>query len=72
MDINAIHYKNLQISGTTGGSNRDYRDALQLIETGRVDVRKIISHRMAFADLDKAYEAAFAGADGKVVILQEA
>lgn len=70
VDINAIHYKNLQVSGTTGGSNRDYREALRLIESGRVNVSGVISHRVALAEIAQAYQTAMAGAEGKVVLLR--
>lgn len=68
LDANAVHYKNLVVTGTTGGSNRDYRKALDLIVSRRVDVRQIISHRFDFQQLPQAYEVALAGTGMKVVI----
>ena len=38
LDVNIIHYKNLVVTGMTGGAPRDYRTALNLIESGRLDV----------------------------------
>jgi L-iditol 2-dehydrogenase len=67
-DANAVHYKNLLVTGTTGGSNRDYRQALALIAGRRVDVRQIISHRFDFSRLREAYDVALAGTGMKVVI----
>ena len=68
LDANAVHYKNLLVTGTTGGSNQDYRKALALIASRRVDVRQIISHRFDFAHLREAYETALAGAGMKIVV----
>ena len=48
LDTNAIHYKNLVVTGMTGGSPRDYRDALKLIETRRAmcaNYFRRVSHR---------------------------
>lgn len=67
-DANAVHYKNLLVTGTTGGSNWDYRRALTLIARRRADVRQIISHRFDFTHLREAYEVALAGEGMKVVI----
>ena len=68
INANAVHYKNLRITGTTGGSNRDYRKALGLIQTRRVDVRQIISDQFSLREMDKAYAAALAGKGMKIVI----
>ncbi|MFM1996190.1 MAG: hypothetical protein RLZZ111_577 [Planctomycetota bacterium] len=68
LDTNAIHYKSLLVTGTTGGAPRDYVASLKLIGSGRVDVRRIVSHVYSFADLAKAYAAASSGTALKVVI----
>lgn len=69
VDTNAIHYGNLQITGSTGGSVDDYCVALKLLAGKRIDLTKIISNVFALEELDKAYEVALAGAAGKVVLL---
>ncbi|MDD5199159.1 MAG: alcohol dehydrogenase catalytic domain-containing protein [Terrimicrobiaceae bacterium] len=69
LDGNAIHYKNLYVTGTTGGCNDDYRLALKLIHSGRVPVAKVISHRFPISDLSEAYDTALSGKAMKVVIL---
>lgn len=69
LDTNAIHYRNLTVTGTTGGSADDYRHALHLAADGRVDLGRVIAGRFALSDLEEAYAAASAGADGKVVLL---
>jgi L-iditol 2-dehydrogenase len=68
LDTNAIHYKNLIVTGMTGGSPQDYRIALKLIEARRVDVRQVISHVFALSELGRAYEVALAGKGMKVLI----
>ena len=71
LDGNAIHYKNLHVTGTTGGCNEDYRLALRLIHSGRVPVGKIISHRFPLSRLQEAYDTAVSGKALKVVILAD-
>jgi L-iditol 2-dehydrogenase len=68
LDTNAIHYKSLLVTGTTGGGPRDYVASLKLIGSGRVDVRRVVSHVYPFADLAQAYETAACGTAFKVVI----
>jgi len=68
LDGNLIHYKNLCVTGTTGGCNADYAKALDLITSGAVPVEGIISHRFSFEQLSEAYETALAGRGMKIVI----
>ncbi|MEI6071959.1 MAG: alcohol dehydrogenase catalytic domain-containing protein [Verrucomicrobiae bacterium] len=71
INANAVHYKNLLVTGTTGGSNKDYRKALGLIQSRRVDVRQIISHRFSLRNMEQAYEIALAGKGMKIVLNRE-
>jgi len=68
LDGNLIHYKNLIVTGTTGGCNADYAKALDLITSGAVPVEGIISHRFSLEQLSEAYETALAGRGMKIVI----
>ena len=72
INANAVHYKNLLVTGTTGGSNKDYRKALGLIQSRRVDVRQIISHRFSLHEMGQAYDVALAGKGMKIVLNREA
>jgi threonine dehydrogenase-like Zn-dependent dehydrogenase len=71
LDTNPIHYKSLVVTGTTGGAPRDYIASLKLIGSGRVDVKRIVSHVFAFADMKAAYDAAASGTALKVVIASQ-
>ena len=50
-----LHYQELTITGTSSFSPDDYQKAFKLIETGRVDVERLITHR--FDRLDGVLEA---------------
>jgi len=68
IDSNAVHYRELQLTGTTANDTDDCRRALDLVLEGRVDAARFVTARFP---LDRAH-AAFAEAAGgeqlKVVI----
>ena len=68
LDANRIHYRSLSIVGTTGGANHDYREAVRLIASNRIDVKQIVSHYFPLNQLVKAYESALSGGATKVVL----
>ncbi len=68
LDTNAIHYKNLLVTGMTGGSPRDYRDAIKLIDSRKVNVSQIVSDVLPIGALGAAYEIALAGKGMKIVM----
>jgi threonine dehydrogenase-like Zn-dependent dehydrogenase len=61
----------LIVTGTTGGSPHDYRAALKLIASRRLDVRQVISHRYLLRDVERAYDTALSGAGLKIVLTAE-
>lgn len=69
VDTNAVHYGNLLVTGTTGGSIQDYRVALKLVAGGRVDLEQVVSDVFRLDQLQAAYDTALAGAPGKVVLV---
>lgn len=71
LDTNTIHYKSLIVTGTTGGSVQDYREAVALIQRGRIDVRKLVSHVFRFDQLLDAYKVAACRQSMKVVVVGE-
>jgi len=71
LDTNLIHYKQLIVTGVTGGAPRDFRAALALIAAGRVPIDRVVSHRFPMSDMAAAYEAATGGTAMKVVIEAE-
>ncbi len=71
IDVNALHYRELVLTGTTGSSNDDYRDVLGMLATGHVDLSPIISRRFAVDDIHAAMEHSASGAGMKPVIIFE-
>jgi 2-desacetyl-2-hydroxyethyl bacteriochlorophyllide A dehydrogenase len=71
IDSNAIHYRNLVVTGMTGGAPRDFRTALQLVATGRIDLEPLISHRFPRQNLAEAFETALNGGDTSKIVIEE-
>ena len=69
LDVNAIHYEELRVTGAFGLSRLDYETALGIIAGGRMDVRDMITHRFPLGDLDAAFSMAEGGGAMKVAIL---
>lgn len=69
LDINAIHYDELQVVGAFGLSRRDYVDAMMMIADGRLEVASMITHRFDLSQVVEAFAAAESGAAMKVAIL---
>jgi L-iditol 2-dehydrogenase len=68
LDGNAIHYRKLQVTGTSGGSNQDYREAINLIDRGSIDLSGIVSHGFMLNELESAYKMALSGEGIKIVL----
>src|ERR687897_1148159 len=45
VEANLIHYNELEVTGTTAARRSDYEVALRLIETGRVEVKSMVTDR---------------------------
>lgn len=70
VDFNQVVSKNLRITGTLGYGAADVERALELIASGRVNRKPLITHRYALADAAQAFEAQINTAETlKAVIL---
>lgn len=69
VEANLIHYNELVITGASSSRRRDYETALQLIETGRVAVEKMVTHRFPLRDAETAIETSAGGEGIKVAVM---
>lgn len=46
-----VHYNNKHVVGTSGGNTNDMKIAISLVESGRIDVSKIVSHVLGLNDV---------------------
>lgn len=68
LDVNALHYNEVFVSGAFGLTRKQFAQALHLISEGHVDVKPLISHRFALEQIGEAFEVAEQGHAIKVAI----
>jgi threonine dehydrogenase-like Zn-dependent dehydrogenase len=71
IDTNKVHYWSLKLLGSTGSSLDDYARALGLVETGKIRVTEVVSHRFGMADAVAAFDHALSGLGMKTVIFPQ-
>lgn len=71
IDSNAIHYKQLIVSGTTRASLTQYRKTLRFISNGILNVKPLVTARMPLEKISDAVANAAAGTGLKNVIIME-
>lgn len=65
---NLVHYKELVVTGTTGSSTHEYRQAMNILASGRVDLSPLISERFKLEDIVQAFQLAVSRKAFKVII----
>lgn len=68
LEPNMIHYKEMSVMGSHGSTPRQHRLALELIASGKVDVKKYISNRFSLDEILIAFKTAENREGLKVVI----
>jgi L-iditol 2-dehydrogenase len=56
LNTNLIHYKQLEVTGTTRQSLSQYRRTLRLVACGRIKIKDLISSRTALEDIQSALD----------------
>lgn len=68
IDTNRVHYRALTLTGTTGSSNADYRSALDLAASGRIDLEPLATQTFNIAQIIDALAYAGSGQGMKAMI----
>lgn len=68
LDVNAIHYSELVVTGAFGLTRRQFGLALDLIASGKINAPSLISHRFPLEDFKAAVATAEQGSAIKVAI----
>lgn len=69
LDLNHVHYKELEISGSYSENPHDFQAAKALIESGRFPAEKIITHHLPLSRINEAWGLMESGEALKVTIL---
>lgn len=68
LDSNLVHYRELTVVGVNGSSPAHNKQALELIASGKVPVKDLITHRMTLDQVPEAIATVAAGDAIKVTI----
>lgn len=70
MDLNLIHYRELHLHGANSSVRRDYLEALELLASGRIEGKSLITHRFLLKEFAQAIRTQSDAGSGalKVVI----
>ena len=69
LDTNIIHYKELYVMGAHGCVPRHHKQAVELIASGKLNVKRYISHRFPLDRIAEAFEASEGRAGMRVVVM---
>jgi L-iditol 2-dehydrogenase len=69
IEANLIHYKELQVTGTANSRRADYQQALQLIESGRINVEAMVTDRYSLKEAREALDKAASGEGIKIAVI---
>jgi L-iditol 2-dehydrogenase len=71
LDVNAIHYNELVVTGAFGLKRSTFATALGLLASGAIEVDTLLTHRFKLEEVEQAFALAAQGTALKVAILDE-
>ena len=69
IDVNAIHYNEVMVTGAFGLTRRHFECALQMITSGHLEIESLLTHRFGLEDIATALSTAEQGSAIKVAII---
>lgn len=69
IDMSVVYSKELTLVPSYAASDVDTKQSLDLISSGKVDVKRLITHRYALGDSQKAFEHAHTGQGAMKIII---
>ena len=70
IDMSVVYSKEITIVTTYAASDTDTKDALDLIASGKVDVKSLITHKYSLDESQKAFEHAKTGDSAMKIIIE--
>ena len=70
IDMSVVYSKEINIVTTYAASDNDTKNALELISTGNVDVKSLITHKYSLDESQKAFEHAKTGDNAMKIIIE--
>ncbi len=69
LDMSKIYSKEITIVTSYAASDRDTKEALDLISSSKIDAKKLITHYYPISQTQKAFDHALAGTDAMKIII---
>ena len=69
LDMSKIYSKEITLVTSYAASDHDTKEALQLINSGQIDVKKLVTHTYQIDDTQKAFEHARSGENAMKIII---
>nr|AIF13475.1 alcohol dehydrogenase (gutB) [uncultured marine thaumarchaeote KM3_62_E02] len=70
IDMSTVYSKEITITTTYAASDLNTKSALELIESGKIDVKSLITHKYSLDDSQKAFEHAKTGNQAMKIIIE--
>lgn len=71
IEVNTIHYNEINVNGSTAYRRLDYLEAADLVMQKKIDLEEIVTHTFAIDEFQAAYEVCKSGEGLKVIIQPE-
>lgn len=68
-DIEAINYKEMHFSGSMGSRNVNWRRALKLLGSGKINVEPLVTHKLPITNWQEAFDLFEKKEGGKIFLL---
>jgi L-iditol 2-dehydrogenase len=69
LDMNQLHYKELDVRGAYGATHRQYRITMDYLDRKQGQLAKVVTHRWSLGQIADAFETIRAGTGLKMVIV---
>ena len=69
LDMSKIYSKEITLVTSYAASDKDTKEALELIESGKIDVKQLITHTYPIVDSQKAFDHARSGDNAMKIII---
>jgi len=66
LNANNIHYKEILVSGSFASTPHEFHQTVKLVASGRMNVKRVVTHRFSLDDASQAFETALSGRALKV------
>jgi L-iditol 2-dehydrogenase len=69
LDMSKIYSKEITLVTSYAASDKDTKEALRLIESGKIDVKQLVTHKYPILDSQKAFDHAKTGENAMKIII---